>query len=111
MMSRKWQLLFYFIELAWCIWLLTWICGELVKNPIWVNWVGFFIVVALLIWWIWTIYRVIWPKPKKLNFELEGNVDDGFFVTRNGRTKIGPFTYRHEAFNWITEETKKEMKK
>jgi hypothetical protein len=107
--TKKWALTFYFIELAWCVWLLIWICQELVKNPIWVNWVGFFVAVFLLVWWVWMIIKVI--KPKKLDFELEGNVDEGFFVTLNGKTKRGPFTYRHEAINWCTEQIQKEMRR
>lgn len=110
-MSRKWKLLFYFIELAWCIWLLTWICGELVKNPIWVNWVGFFVVVALLVWWVWTIYRVIYPKSRVMEFKVEGEYGQGFFVTKGLRTKAGPFAYQYEAYDWIHDEVIKEIRK
>ncbi|WNN94585.1 membrane protein [Arthrobacter phage Lewando] len=110
-MSRKWQLLFYFIELCWCIWLVSWIWSELVENPAWYNWAGLAISVGLLSWWVWTIYRVIKPKPKELNYELEEDAEGAFWLTANGQTKSGPYTYRHEAYEQVIEDIQKEIKR
>jgi hypothetical protein len=102
-------LTFYFIELCWCIWLVSWIIGELVENPAWFNWVGLIIAFGLLVWWVHTINQVL--RPKKIDFVVEQDVLENWWVTRDGLIKSGPYTYRHQAFEWMIQQTQKEIRR
>jgi hypothetical protein len=110
--SKKLTILIYAIEMLWCIWLISTTTEQMQKNPVWWTISSFWISIGLLIFWAIYAYRTIRPrKPKELNYELEEDAEGAFWLTANGQTKSGPYTYRHEAYDQIIKDIQEEMRK
>lgn len=99
-MSKRRKYLFYGLLFAWCVWLVAMSWYNVDDDPTWYNISSLIIASLLLLYWLWSIYRVAKPKVRQLDFIVEGK-DDGFWVTFNGKTEAGPFAYRREAFDHI----------
>jgi hypothetical protein len=109
--SKKVTILIYLAEMVWCIWLINTTWEQMQDKPTWWAISSFWISIGLLCFWAVYVYRAAFPKLKKLDFMVEKDVLDNWWVTRDGLIKSGPYPYRHEAFEWIIQQTTKEMRR
>jgi hypothetical protein len=116
LIRNKWSLLFYTLQLGWCVWIISVALAWYLDEKSALNFSGVAISLMLLAYWAWCVYRALRPKkpvePKELDYVLVQKEDGKWWVGyKNGIAAYGPFDVRGNAYEFIIEDIKKEMKK
>lgn len=111
---KKWTLFIHVIQFLWCIWLNSIALVWYLNDRSILNLGGLIISSLLLVYFLWCIYRALYPKkikPKELDYVLIQKEDGQWWVgLKEGIATYGPFDERRDAYEFIIDDIKKEMK-